>query len=77
MNDINEFNIWAKNYDMRILGLFIRMETEIINQLKKKFHIYHRVTEDECFYQYVMDDKVYNDSVKLYGFKKFLIFLMD
>lgn len=70
--DINEFNIWAKNYDMRILGLFIRMETEIINQLKKRFHIYHRVTEEECFYQYVMDDTIYNDSIELYGFKKFL-----
>ena len=68
----DELSIWAKNYDMRFLGLFIRMETEIINQLKKKIHIYHRVTEDECFYQYVMDDKVYNDSVKLYEFKKFL-----
>ena len=70
--ETEEFVMWAKNYDMRFLGLFARLETEIINYLKKKFHIYHRITEDECLYDYVLDDKIYQDSVELYGFKKYL-----
>lgn len=70
--EIKEFGKWAKNYDMRFLGLFVRIETAIINLLKKETRIYHRITEDECFCQYVMDDTIYDDSIKLYGFKKYL-----
>lgn len=67
-----EFYKWAKNYDMRFLGLFAKMEVEIINNLKVDMHIYHRINKNDCKYRYVMDDKIYNDSVKLYGFKKYL-----
>ena len=57
---------------MKFLGLFAKLETEIVNYLKKKTYIYHRITEEECLYDYVMDDKMYQDSVELYGFKKYL-----
>ena len=70
--EIKEFYKWAKNYDIRFLSLFGQMESEIINLLKKETHIYYRITDEDFYYDYVMDDKIYEDSVKLYGFKKFL-----
>lgn len=70
--DVNELKEWASNYDMKFLALFSSMENNIINKLKKEFHIYHRINVEDCFYLYVMDDKIYNDSIKLYGFMKFL-----
>lgn len=70
--NIGEFNKWVKNYDMRFLALFSSMEIDIINKLMKDFHIYHRIREEDCFYTYVMDDKIYNDSIELYGFMKYL-----
>ena len=55
------------------LRLFKRMTDNKILELKEKNHIYHRRTVNECKHRIVMDDMIYNDSIKLYGFKKFLL----
>lgn len=70
--EINEFHDWAKRYDARFLSIFSLFEDRVINLLKKDMHIYHRITKDECISRYVMDEKVYEDSLKLYGLKKYL-----
>ena len=44
-----------------------------INQeLKKIREDVNRIDKNECKKKNVMDDKMYEDSVKLYGLKKFL-----
>ena len=43
-----------------------------VNLLKGEAHIYHRVSKEECKKKFVMDDKIYDDSIKLYGLKKYL-----
>lgn len=67
-----ELEKWArKNYD-KFLGLFTRIKDYKISELKSNNHIYTRVNKEECKKKNVMDDTIYNDSVKLYGLKKFL-----
>lgn len=70
--EIEEFQEWFDNYNIRLFGLFAKKEEEIINSLKKDTHIYHRITRDECMYTYVLDDKIREDSIQLYGLKKYL-----
>ena len=38
----------------------------------KRGHIYERTYKEECKYKNVMDDIIYNDSIQLYGLKKYL-----
>ena len=40
--------------------------------LKEKGMIYTRTSKVECKYKNVMNDQIYEDSVKLYGLKKYL-----
>lgn len=70
--EMNEFHDFAKRYSAKFLSLFSLIEENVVNSLKLDMHIYHRITKDECRCKYVMDDKVYNDSIKLYGLKKYL-----
>ena len=45
------------------------MVNDTINSLKSDGHIYRRVNKDECKKKNVMDDKIYEDSIQLYGLK--------
>ena len=66
-----ELEKWArKNYD-KFLGLFTRIKDYKINELRSEGHIYTRTNKEECKKKNVMDDKIYEDSTKLYGLKLF------
>ena len=67
-----ELEKWAKKHYEKFLGLFTRIKNYKIDELKASQHIYHRITKEECKKKYVMDDMIYNDSIELYGLKKFL-----
>ena len=67
-----ELEKWAKkNYD-KFLNLFTKIKDYKINELKAGNHIYKRQNKEECKKKNVMDDMIYDDSVKLYGLRKFL-----
>ena len=67
-----ELEKWAKkNYD-KFFSLFERIKNSEIDKLKSNGHIYKRQNKEECKKKNVMDDAIYNDSVQLYGCKKFL-----
>ena len=68
-----EFGKWAKrNYDS-FFNIFKGIKNDEINKLKSQGHIYPRVNKEECKKKNVMDDVIYEDSVQLYGLKKFLL----
>ena len=67
-----EFGKWAKrNYD-KFFNIFKNFKENEITKLKNENHIYARVNKEECKKKNVMDDKIYEDSTRLYGLKKFL-----
>ena len=68
----NELEKWAKNHYEKFLGLFTRIKNYKIDELKAANHIYKRQNKEECKKKNVMDDIIYDDSVKLYGLRKFL-----
>ena len=70
--EAKELEKWCKNNYDEFLGLFNRMVNDTINFLKSDGHIYRRVNKDECKKKNVMDDKIYEDSIQLYGLKKYL-----
>jgi uncharacterized membrane protein len=45
----------------------------MIKDLKSVGHIYMRKNKQECKKENVMDDVIYNDSIQLYGLKKYLL----
>ena len=70
--ETKELERWcSKNYD-KFLGLFTKIENNTINELKANNHIYRRTDKNECKQKNIMDDKIYNDSIQLYGLKKYL-----
>ena len=70
--ETKELEKWSRKHYDEFLGLFTRMEKDTINSLKANSHIYKRVNKEECKKKNVMDDTIYNDSVQLYGLKKYL-----
>ena len=70
--EAKEFERWAKNNYSKFFNLFKSFEQKEIDRLKQKGSIYKRIDKNECKKKNVMDDKMYEDSVKLYGLKKFL-----
>ena len=72
MLETKEFERWAKNHYSEFLSLFKRIENETIYSLKSNGLIYKRQNKEECKRKNVMSDKIYNDSVELYGLKKYL-----
>ena len=70
--EAKEFERWASNNYTEFLSLFKEIENDCINSLKASTHIYHRITKKDCKKKYVMDDTIYNDSIQLYGLKKYL-----
>lgn len=68
----HEFEKWCrKNYD-DFFSLFKRITDDEISRLKDEGHIYKRTNKEECKKKNVLDDKIYDDSVKLYGLKLYL-----
>ena len=68
----NEFKKWAKrNYDS-FFNVFKRIKDDEVDKLRSAGHIYTRSNKEECKKYNVMDDKIYEDSTRLYGLKKFL-----
>ena len=67
-----EFERWCSNNYSEFFSLFKRMENDVINDLKSNNHIHKRINKQECKKKNVMDDMIYNDSIQLYGLKKYL-----
>ena len=72
MLEPKELEKWAKNHYDKFLGIFTKIKDHKVDELKADSHIYKRVNKEECKKRKVMDDMLYNDSVELYGLKKFL-----
>ena len=72
MLETRELEKWCRKNYSQFFDLFKAIENKEINRLKNEGHIYKRVNKDECKKKNVMDDLIYEDSVKLYGVKKFL-----
>ena len=70
--EVYEFEKWCKKNYSKFLNLFDKFENEMINKLKKENLIRKRIYRKECKKENVLTDIIYNDSVKLYGFKKYL-----
>lgn len=70
--ETKELEKWCrKNYE-KFFGLFKRITNREIDRLKSEGHIYKRVNKEDCKQKNVMDDKIYNDSIELYGLKMYL-----
>lgn len=72
MLEAKEFERWCKKNYSKFFKLFTKIENNEIDKLKQDNHIYKRTHKKECKKKNVMDDKIYNDSVELYGLKLFL-----
>lgn len=70
--EAKEFEKWCKKNYTSFLNLFSKIESNQMKLLKEQGHIYNRKNKAECKKSKVMDDKIYEDSVKLYGLKKYL-----
>ena len=70
--ETKELEKWCKKNYSKFFSLFTSIENDEISRLKSSGHIYKRQNKDECKKTNVMDDTIYQDSVNLYGLKKFL-----
>ena len=67
-----EFERWARNNYSSFFSTLSNFKDDEIRKLKNSNMIYKRTDKNECKKRNVMNDEIYNDSVKLYGLKKFL-----
>ena len=51
---------------------FKKIENNVISSLKEKGMIYKRRSKEECKHLNVMNEQILNESMKLYGLKKYL-----
>ncbi len=70
--EVKEFEKWARKHYSKFFSVFEKIKNNAINNLKNNNHIYKRTSKEECKYKNVMDDILYEDSIKLYGLKKYL-----
>jgi len=70
--ETKEFEKWSRKHYSKFFSLFDKIKNTEINNLKMNNHIYKRTTKEECKQKNVMDDMIYEDSIKLYGLKKYL-----
>lgn len=66
-----ELENWCDNHYTKFFDLFKRINKREIEKLKANNHIYIRTNNNECKYKNVMDDTIYEDSIQLYGLKKY------
>ena len=67
-----ELEKWCRKNYSKFFGIFKRIVDEKIQQLKLDGYIYKRKNKQECKKKNVMNEKIYNDSSKLYGLKLYL-----
>ena len=67
-----EFERWARNNYTSFFNTLSNFKDDEIRRLKSNNMIYKRTNKSECKKKNVMNDEIYNDSIKLYGLKKFL-----
>ncbi len=70
--ETKELEKWCKKNYAKFFNLFEKMNKHEIKKLEENNHIYKRQNRKECKKKNVMDDYIYEDSIKLYGLKKFL-----
>lgn len=70
--EAKELEKWCRSHYSEFLSLFNRIQNETIDNLKSNGFIYKRTNKEECKRKNVMNDKIYNDSIQLYGLKKYL-----
>jgi len=73
MLETGEFEKWSKENYNKLFGVIECMLNDAINDLRLNGHINKRKNKCECKKLEVMDDKIYNDSIQLYGLKKYLL----
>ena len=73
MLETREFERWSQKNYSEFFALFKKIENHTIDNLKNNGHIYKRKNRSECKKKNVMDDMIYNDSIQLYGLKKYLL----
>lgn len=71
--ETKELEKWSKKNYTKFFELFDDLVESEITKLETNNHIYIRADKNECKKKNVMDDTIYDDSVKLYGLKKYLI----
>lgn len=67
-----ELEKWCRNNYDKFFDLIKKFESTEIDKLKSEGHIYKRSNKTECKKRNIMDDKIYEDSCKLYGLKMYL-----
>ena len=70
--ETKELEKWCKNNYTKFFDLFERIDKVEIEKLKVNNHIYKRTDKKECKKKNVMDDTLYEESIKLAGMEKFL-----
>ncbi len=70
--ETKELEKWAKKNYTKFFNLFERINKVEKLKLENEGHIYKRTTKEECKKKNVLDDTIYEESTKLYGFKRFL-----
>ena len=70
--ETKELEKWARKNYSKFFDLFKRIDKVELLKLEKEGHLYKRKDKNECKKRNVMDDTIYNESVKLYGLKRFL-----
>lgn len=68
-----ELEKWCRKNYSKFFGLFKKITNREIEKLKINNHIRTRINKEECKKKNVMDETIYEDSVKLYGLKKYLL----
>lgn len=70
--ETKELEKYAKENYNKFFNLFERINKVELEKLENENHIYKRTNKKECKKEKVMDDTIYEESVKLYGLKKYL-----
>ena len=70
--ETKELEKWNNKHYTKFFNLFERINKVEIEKLKQGNHIYTRANKEECKKKNIMDDTIYEESVTLYGLKKFL-----
>ncbi|MDD5865693.1 MAG: DUF2207 domain-containing protein [bacterium] len=68
-----ELEKWCRNNYSKFFDLFKDKINDNINLLTTEGKIRKRIDRKECKSKNVMSDEIYEDSIKLYGLKKFLV----